>query len=91
MDYRVNYLWIDKSISIRMIDAGGRESLAMLGAEMGQSSPPETNAERYLRRARALREMARNASSEEVQRELVVVAQQYEKLAEDVRRLERKR
>jgi len=63
----------------------------MLGAEMGQSSPPETNAERYLRRARALREMARNASSEEVQRELVVVAQQYEKLAEDVRRLERKR
>jgi hypothetical protein len=56
---------------------------------MGQSSSPETNTERYLRRARALREMAKNASSEEVQRELMVVAQQYEKLAEDVRRLER--
>ena len=56
---------------------------------MGQTSPPETNAERYLRRARALREMARSATSEEVQRELVVVAQQYERLADDVRRVDR--
>lgn len=58
---------------------------------MGQTAPPETNAERYLKRARALREMASKASSEEVQRELIVVAQQYEKLAEDVRRLDRHR
>ena len=58
---------------------------------MGQERPPETNAERYLKRARALREMAGNASSAEVQRELIVVAQQYEKLADDVRRMDRER
>ncbi len=58
---------------------------------MGQRNPPETNAERYLRRAAALREMAGKASSDNIQRELLVVAQQYEKLAEDVRRMERKR
>ncbi len=58
---------------------------------MSQSSLSETNTERYLRRARALREMAKNASSEDVQRELLVVAQQYEKLAHDVRRIDRAR
>lgn len=58
---------------------------------MGQPNPPETNAERYLRRAANLREMAKKASSENVGRELLVVAQQYEKLADDVRRLDRRR
>ena len=58
---------------------------------MGQDSPPETNAERYLRRAEALRAMAKQAKLEEVKRELLVVAQQYEKLAADVHRFDRKR
>lgn len=58
---------------------------------MGHVHPPETNAERYLRRAADLRAMAAHASSENVQRELLVVAQQYEKLADDVRRLDRRR
>lgn len=72
----------------RITDAGGR---GVAEAGMGQNSPPETNAERYLRRADALRAMAKEAKVEEVQRELLVVAQQYEKLAADVHRLARKR
>ena len=58
---------------------------------MGQNSPPDTNAERYLRHAEALRAMAQQATLEDVQRELMVLAQQYEKLAADVHRLDRKR
>lgn len=58
---------------------------------MDQDSPPETNVERYLRRAEALRAMAKQAQVEEVQRELLIVAQQYEKLAADVHRLSRTR
>jgi hypothetical protein len=56
---------------------------------MDQNSPPDTTAERYLKRAADLRAMARQAQIEEVQRELLVVAQQYEKLASDVRRFDR--
>jgi hypothetical protein len=58
---------------------------------MGQRISPETNAERYLRRAADLREMAKRASSENIERELLVVAQQYERLAQDIRSLHRRR
>ena len=57
---------------------------------MGQKTPPETNAERYLKRAADLRAMADAAASENVRRELLVVAQQYEKLADDVLRIHRR-
>jgi hypothetical protein len=57
--------------------------------KIGQSSEPEAPANRYRNRADELRAMARAAQSDGVQRELLLVAQQYENLAEDVGRIDR--
>ncbi len=58
---------------------------------MGQKQPPETSADRYRRRAKELRTLAKAAAREETRRELGVIAAQYEKLAEDLDKSERKR
>ncbi len=57
---------------------------------MGQK-PPETSAQRYRRRAKELRTLAKAAAREETRRELGIIAAQYEKLAEDLAKGERKR
>ncbi|MBV8535065.1 MAG: hypothetical protein JO128_05700 [Alphaproteobacteria bacterium] len=57
---------------------------------MGQKVP-ETSAERYRRRARELRTLAKAATREETRRELGIIAAQYEKLADDLAKAERKR
>ena len=57
---------------------------------MGQKSP-ETSAERYRRRAKELRALAEMAARDETRRELAIIATQYEKLAEDLAKSERKR
>ena len=46
--------------------------------------PPETKVQRYRRRGEELRAMARSATDRGVQNELLVLAQQYDKLADDV-------
>ena len=46
--------------------------------------PPETKTQRYRRRADELRDMARAAKDSGVQNEMLVLAQQYDKLADDV-------
>ncbi len=53
---------------------------------MGQSKPPESRAAQYRRHAEELREMARNAKTDEARREYDVLAEQYEKLARDILR-----
>jgi hypothetical protein len=53
--------------------------------------PPETSAQRYRRRAKELRTLAKAAAREETRRELGIIAAQYEKLAEDLAKGERKR
>ncbi len=58
---------------------------------MVQTQPPETSADRYRRRAKELRTLAGAAGREETRRELGVIAAQYDKLAEDLDRSERKR
>ena len=56
---------------------------------MGQSNQPQTPAERYRKRAVELRRMAEQAKTDEAKIELLVLAQQYEKLAIDLKRLQR--
>jgi hypothetical protein len=48
--------------------------------------PPDSKVQRYRRRAAELREMAAGAKSLDVQNELLVIAQQYDRLADDVER-----
>lgn len=55
---------------------------------MGQKLP-DSSVDRYRRRAQDLRAIAKASKNAETQRELLVLAQQYEKLADDVRRHER--
>lgn len=57
---------------------------------MGQKAP-ETSAERYRRRAKELRALAEIAAREETRRELAIIATQYDKLADDLAKGERKR
>jgi hypothetical protein len=58
---------------------------------MGQI-PPASRAERYRRRAKELRAIARAMkNADDAQRELFVIARQYEKLADKLRRLGRGR
>jgi|GraSoi2013_100cm_1033763.scaffolds.fasta_scaffold64213_1 hypothetical protein len=52
---------------------------------MGQI-PRESRAERYRRRAKELRAKAKAVKTAGVQRELLVIARQYERLAEEVKR-----
>ena len=57
---------------------------------MGQARPPQSRIDRYRERAKELREMARAAKSPEVEGELLTLARQYEKLASDLARLDRR-
>jgi len=50
---------------------------------------PDSSADRYRRRAEDLRAMAKASKNADTQREFLVLAQQYEKLADDVKRYER--
>lgn len=52
---------------------------------MGQK-PPETSAERYRRRAEELRQLAQAAQNPETRQEMMLIARQYDQLAEDVDR-----
>jgi hypothetical protein len=56
---------------------------------MGQK-PPETSTDRYRRHAKELRAMAKQVTSEETRREMLIIAKQYEKLADDVGKSKRK-
>ncbi len=58
---------------------------------MAQANPPESNADRYRKRAADLRAMAEKATSRDVKHELEVMARQYDKLAEDMAWRERRR
>ncbi len=53
---------------------------------MGQSTPPKSSRDRYIERAMELRAMAHAAKDSNVKAELLVLAQQYDKLATDLRR-----
>jgi hypothetical protein len=61
------------------------------GLRVAEATPPKSRVERYLERAQELRDMARNAKDTNVRAELLVLAQQYDKLADDVRKSERSR
>ncbi len=56
---------------------------------MGQSEQPAAPATRYRKLAEELREMAAKATSPGTQNELLTLAAQYEKLADDAGRMER--
>jgi hypothetical protein len=58
---------------------------------MGQSKPPKSNRDRYMERAMELRAMAHAATDPSVKTELLVLAQQYDKLATDLAHLKRGR
>jgi hypothetical protein len=52
---------------------------------MGQSTPPKSSRDRYIERAMELRAMAHAAKDPGVKTELLVLAQQYDKLATDLK------
>ena len=53
--------------------------------------PPVDEAQRFRDRAKDMRDMAKKARSERVKEELLVIAQQYDKLADERERMDRQR
>ena len=51
---------------------------------MAQSDPPKSYRDRYVMHAAKLRAMAEAAQSDDIKQEFLVLAQQYETLADDV-------